>query len=257
MKTFNVKTRYDDNSKKLSKIIIDRLLNQGYKIDEKNPETVFVIGGDGTFLRAVAEDIDNLDKVNFYGIHTGTLGFFTDYMSCEIDEFIDNFINLKPSLKTYQVLEICVDNKDCYYAVNEMRIENAVRTQKIDIVVDGNEFETFRGTGICISTQLGSSAYNRSLGSAILYDGLDLLELSEIAGIHHASYRSLGVPIVLSDKSIIDLSSDNFDNALLCYDAFSINIDGASSVKVKLSDKKVRMLKYKEICYFNKLKSLF
>ena len=37
------------------------------------------IGGDGTLLYAVQKYLDLLDDVNFVGIHTGTLGFFTDY----------------------------------------------------------------------------------------------------------------------------------------------------------------------------------
>ncbi|MDI9519022.1 MAG: NAD(+)/NADH kinase, partial [Bacillota bacterium] len=168
MKRFETVVRFDETSNNINDYIKETLLNNGYFYDEINSEIIIVIGGDGTFLKAVHNNIDRLDEVSFYGIHTGTLGFFTDYKSDEVEEFVYDLINKKPILREYQLLKVKVDNNDVYYALNEMRIENVVRTQVLNVTLNGEEFETFRGTGMCVSTQLGSTAYNRSLKGAVI-----------------------------------------------------------------------------------------
>ena len=257
MKTFKTIVRYDDISKELDRKIKKVLTDNGFEYLDEKPEYVIVIGGDGTFLKAVHENIESLDTTYFYGIHTGTLGFFTDYKSDEVDEFLDDFLNKTENIVKYQLLEVEVDNDKKYYAVNEMRIENSLKTQVLDITVNGLELETFRGTGMCVCTQIGSSAYNRSLDGAVIQEGLPLIQMSEIAGIHHSSYRSLGVPIIMSENSIITFKSNDFNGAILCHDAYHTKLDGNKIVTVRLCDKKINMLRFKEISYFKKLQSLF
>ncbi len=257
MKTFTTVVRYDDVSKDLDIYIKEELLKNGFTVDEVSPSIVIVIGGDGTFLHAVHERIEELDKVKFYGIHTGTLGFFTDYRSDQVDEFINDLINKKPFITDYQLLEATVDDNKKYYAVNEIRIENISRTQVIDVFVNETEFETFRGTGMCVSTQLGSTAYNRSLHGSVIQEGLPLIQLSEIAGIHHKAYRSLGASIVMKENTKIEFKSDNFSGAYLCADAYNYPIDNVNKIDVILCEKRVKMLKFKEISYFKRLQSLF
>ncbi|NLC97073.1 MAG: NAD kinase [Erysipelotrichaceae bacterium] len=257
MKRFLTFVRFDETSKNIEKEIISSLCSNGFIYDDVNPEIVIVVGGDGTFLNAVHKIIDKIGEVIFYGIHTGTLGFFTDYKSDQLDEFLDDLLNKEAKIREYQLLEVTLDNNERYYAVNEMRIENISRTQVMNILVDDNEFETFRGTGMCVSTQLGSTAYNRSLNGAVVQDGLPLIQMSEIAGIHHKEYRSLGVPIIMSENSRITFESDNFDDAYLCVDAFNYKLDDIKKVNVVLGDKKVRLLRFKDVSYFKKLQSLF
>lgn len=254
MKKYNVITRNDDLSKTICQKIKERLTDQ--TLDEKDPNTVFVVGGDGTFLIAVHQYLDKLDQINFIAIHTGTLGFFTDYQAEEIDDCLNDYLNKEPQIDKAQLLDIDI-NKQKYYAVNEMRIENVYKTQMIDVYLDDDFFETFRGTGLCISTQLGSTAYNRSLGGAIITKGLPLLQLSEITGIHHHAYRSLGSSIILNGDCHITLKGYDYDKAVMCYDHKTIDLYDRLSITCYLSDKYVRFARYKEISYLKRLNSLF
>ena len=159
--------------------------------------------------------------------------------------------------KRFQVLQ-AKTSKNVYYAINEIRIENAARTQVLDVYVDKKLFETFRGTGMCVCTQLGSTAYNRSLVGAVIQEGLDLIELAEISGIHHSRYRSLDAPIVLKAESVIDLSSVSFTGALLGSDAEVFELDGETNVEISVcKDRQIRVLRGRDISYFDRLKSLF
>jgi len=254
MKKYNVITRSDDLSNKISQLIKDRLVDQ--ILDENDPDTVFVVGGDGTFLLAVHQYLPKLNQVNFIAIHTGTLGFFTDYQAEEIDDCLNDYLNKEPRIDKARLLGIDI-NDQSYYAVNEMRIENVYKTQLIDVYLDNSFFETFRGTGLCISTQLGSTAYNRSLGGAIISNGLPLLQLSEITGIHHHAYRSLGSPMVLNGDCRITLTGYDYDKAVMCYDHKTIDLDDQLSITCYLSEKYVRFARYKEVAYLKRLNSLF
>ena len=61
---------------KVSKKVCDELKKIISKEETNNPDVIFSIGGDGTFLDAVRMHLDVLDQVYFISIHTGTLGVF-------------------------------------------------------------------------------------------------------------------------------------------------------------------------------------
>ena len=65
---------------------IKESLQNFFIYDEKNPDLVISIGGDGTILEAVHQYLNV--GCCFVGIHTGTLGFYTDYQIDEVDQFI-------------------------------------------------------------------------------------------------------------------------------------------------------------------------
>lgn len=60
------------------------------------------------------------------------------------------------------------------------RIENVIQTLDLEVMIDDEFFENYRGTGMCVCTQAGSTAYNRSLKGAVIDEGLNLLQLHEI-----------------------------------------------------------------------------
>lgn len=256
MKRFSVISRNDDFSKDVEQKILSRMEKEGRICDEQNPEFVFVIGGDGTFLHAVHQYLDQLDIISFIGIHTGTLGFFTDYQANELDQFFSDVIWKSPAVQSYRMLK-CEVNHQTFYSLNEVRVENVHKTQIMDVYLDGSKLERFRGTGLCVCTQLGSTAYNRSLNGAVIQNGLELLELSEITGIHHREFRSLGSPLILDPDTQILFCSSNYDGAVLCWDQYSLDLKGNLEVKISLSDKKVKIARYHPYDYINHLKNLF
>ena len=71
--TFAVVHRPDETSRQLKNELAAKLSEKGWAEDEKQPDLVFAIGGDGTFLYAVHEYLDQLESVKFVGIHSGTL----------------------------------------------------------------------------------------------------------------------------------------------------------------------------------------
>lgn len=248
--------RPDEASKHCSDKIQSMLIKNGYIYDSINPQLVIVIGGDGTFLYAVQQYQSKLENVVFYTIHTGTLGFFADYHDLEWDCFLKQLLNHQLNVQEYPLL--CIDDGlNRYYGVNEVRIENVVRTQVLDVYINGSYFETLHGSGVCVCTQLGSTAYNRSLGGAIIQEGLPAIEMIEIASIHHRKFQSLGTPLILKMDTKIVLKAERLEGAILGADANVFNLQDQKEILIEVADKKVRVLRHTPVSYFEKLKTLF
>ena len=177
---YSVVAKKDAKSHAVEEKIKERLQSSGWIYDKAEPQLVICVGGDGTLLYGVHQYLHRISEVNFLGIHTGTLGFFTDYTEEELEECLHDVLEKEPVIFESGLLKIKLDNNpNPYYALNEMRVENIVKSQIMDIYVDGEFFETCRGSGICLSTQAGSTAYNRSPEEQLVDCGLSLRKASE------------------------------------------------------------------------------
>lgn len=259
MNKFSIVAKKDEISAAAEQRIKEHLLNNNWKYDKKNPDLVICVGGDGTLLYGVHKYLDKLDHINFLAIHTGTLGFFTDYTQNEIDRCIRDILEKEPEIFISHLLEIEIhkDSLKLEYALNEMRIENVTRTQQLDVYVDGEFFETCRGSGICLSTQAGSSAYNRSLHGAVIDSGLSLMQLTEITAIQHSKHRSLGNPYILKEDRKVVFESDDFSGAVLGYDHLHMDLKNVEKICCTTSNKFVRFARYREYSYLKRLKTLY
>lgn len=260
MKRFVISARHDEISSNLEKKLKNRLLNEQWIYDDKNPEIVFTIGGDGTFLHAVHKYLSKLSKINFVGIHTGTLGFYTDYEANEIEEAIEDILYNQSHTDEIRLIKIETKNgmnNKVLYALNEARVENIIKTQTIHVMINDEYLEKFRGNGLCVSAQAGSTAYNRSIFGAVMSIGIEGLQLTEISGIHHKASRSLGSPLIVSSKSKICFKSDSFEKAVLLYDYKHLPIDDITEIQISLSNKKVKIARFRPTSYIRRLQSLF
>ena len=260
MKRFSLVIKEDQESEIIAEKVRTALLDSGFVYDGKDPDLVCVIGGDGTFLSAVHMYLDSLDKTTFTALNTGNLGFFSDYTKDETEQFIKDILNKEPKTEEKKLLEIKLDDgvsQKKYYAVNEMRVENPIRTQVIDIFINREKLETCHGTGVSICTQTGSTAYNRSLKGAVVENGLEIMELAEITAVHHTLFRSLGVPLILSGENVIRLKCRYEDKAVMCYDREHIDLKGDITISCTLSDRKVKIAHYRPTGYISRLFHLF
>lgn len=255
---YAIVSKVDDKSHTVSQRIRERLQSAGWIEDEKTAELIICVGGDGTLLYGVHQFLDRINDLLFLGIHTGTLGFFTDYTEEELDECLNDILHKEPNIYESRLLRMELDDhKNPFYALNEMRIENIVKSQIVDVYIDGEFFETCRGSGICLSTQAGSTAYNRGLGGAVIECGLSVMQLAEITAIQHSKHRSLGSPYILMEDRIVTMKSNTFDTATLCYDHLNESLENTTQIKCRMSDKKVKFARYREYSYLKRLKNLY
>ena len=249
-----------ENTEAILNQVKQLIYNHGHEISDKDYDCVLYIGGDGTFLRAVQDNIDILDKIFFIGIHNGKLGFFYDYTMDDLEEM---FLNLKEPVKfisEHRLLkaELFINSQisETLYAVNEVRIENPFHTLVSDVFVDGYKLETYSGNGLVVCSSLGSTAYNRSLGGSLVCPTLDTLQITEIAPIFNRSYNSIGSSVVLSSDRIIEFIG-NLSNVVVGYDYLTLHVDNLEKIKMQLTDKKVKILHNSNYHYINKLRRCF
>lgn len=260
---YTIVTRQDKKSNNIADYIHSKLENSHMDKDDKNPKLVIVIGGDGTFLVAAHRYIENISNIIMVGIHTGTLGFFADFKIDEVDDLVYSILNEKPEISSKRLIKasvLCRNNEEkIYYSVNEVSIQNVIKTQILKVWINQTYLETFRGTGICVSTQAGSTGYNRSLKGAVVIDSLELMQMAEIAGIHHKLFQSLQAPLILDSSAEIAFASPSFEKARLSYDHESVSINEAKHVVCTLSKtKKINFARYKpNLTYIHRIKSLF
>ena len=120
---FCIELRDDEVSVKIGNKLKEFLLASNMKEDTENPDYVFAIGGDGTVLRTFNKHIDNLDKIKFLSIHTGHLGFYTDYSAQNFEKLFFDMLALEPKIVQYPILRLKVYCEDVkligeYYSLN-------------------------------------------------------------------------------------------------------------------------------------------
>ena len=230
---------------------------QGFmEYDEEHPELVISVGGDGTMLYCVHKYMNQLEEVAFIGIHTGTLGFLTDYQKDEIDLFVQDIKNNEYRIYNRRLLDIKT-NKGHYMALNELRIDNNIRSQVIDVDINDEHLETFRGNGLCVCTASGSTAYNKSLGGSVVCSGAGIMQLSEIAGIHHNAYRSLGSSLILDSTHHIHFHSNDFSGSVMGVDHLVYDLEDVEYIDVKISQTRARFAQLKRVSLFERLRRAF
>lgn len=242
---FQVIVRDDPESIFVSEKLKNEALMLGFTYHEVDPDYVFTIGGDGTFLKAVHLKLKKLKTIKFIGIHTGSLGFFADFnpqdtlsllQAIKAGTFVSNDYALVKA-------EINQDGKKkTRYAVNEVRIENVHHTLVLDVFLNEQKLEVSRGNGVLVATQLGSSGYNKSLGGAIINRNLALLEYTKIAPIVNNVYRPLANPLIVGPRDVLTFNGKN-SFTYFGYDSLTDALqDSAFTIKIMLSNKKVTII---------------
>jgi len=67
----------------------------------------------------------------------------------------------------------------------------------------------------------------------------------------------LGSSLILSSQSVITLESDNFNEAILCYDYLSLPLNKKTRLTVETSEIKAKLMIREDKHYIERLKSLF
>lgn len=238
---------------------ISNLLNElEIDIDNQNPDVIICIGGDGTFLKAIQNNLDRLNDVCFLGINNGKLGYFYDYTVDEIQEALSDLDNGRLVEKSFSLLEgtvVCENETYDIAAVNEIKISSIYKTLECEVFINEEKLENFAGNGLIVSSQLGSTALNKSVGGAIIETGVPCLELTPIAPVTNNLISPLTNSLILREDVDITIKG-KFSDALVSFDNVLIE-DRPLSINVKKSSLKVKILLKKNHSFIGSLKRSF
>ncbi|MCU9533204.1 NAD kinase [Streptococcus sp. CSL10205-OR2] len=217
-----------------------------FYLSKKNPDVVITIGGDGMLLSAFHMYENELDKVRFVGIHTGHLGFYTDYQDFEVDTLLKRLRLDSGSKVTYPVLKVTITLLDerviNALALNEATIKRVEKTMVADVIINHVKLERFRGDGLAVSTPTGSTAYNKSLGGAILHPTIEALQLTEIASLNNRVYRTLGSSIVVPKKDKIEIIPKRRGNYIVSVDNRTFSYKNVAKIEFEIAEQKANFV---------------
>lgn len=228
--------------------------------DDINPDVVFSFGGDGTMLSAIHKYESIIDNVKFIGIKSGHLGFFYSFES--LNEAIEKINNNDIVTNNYNLLEYKLklefdEQKEIKgYALNEIAITNPIHTQVMDLLINNEFFEKFRGTGFIVSPPAGSTAYSKSMGGSIIDPSIKAFQLVEIASINNRLYKSISSPLVFSNNYHLTIIPNDINNLYISVDGREVQHKNLQSIEINLSTKEVKILNIKED-FFTKVKNSF
>ncbi|HFP5953845.1 TPA: NAD kinase [Streptococcus pyogenes] len=239
------------NGKYQSKRVASKLFSvfkddPDFYLSKKNPDIVISIGGDGMLLSAFHMYEKELDKVRFVGIHTGHLGFYTDYRDFEVDKLIDNLRKDKGEQISYPILKVAITLDDGRVvkarALNEATVKRIEKTMVADVIINHVKFESFRGDGISVSTPTGSTAYNKSLGGAVLHPTIEALQLTEISSLNNRVFRTLGSSIIIPKKDKIELVPKRLGIYTISIDNKTYRLKNVTKVEYFIDDEKIHFV---------------
>ena len=239
-----------------------KLSDRHITIDNANPDIVITIGGDGTLLSAFHHYQAQLETIRFLGGHTGHLGFYTDWRADELDDLVISLQSDNGQAVSYPLLDISVTYHDenqarHYLALNEATLKRIGMTMGADVYIGGELFEHFRGDGLCVSTPTGSTAYNKSLGGAVIHPSLDVIQLTEIGSLNNLVYRTISSPMIVPVNDWITIVPNQASDFFMTVDQENIYGKQIEQIMFKVSKRKIRFAKYRHTEFWRRVQAAF
>jgi NAD+ kinase len=222
-------------------------------------DLLFVIGGDGTILRATR---DYKHSVPILSVHQGTVGFLTEMTFKEVSTLLQKFLDGEGHIEERHVLQVqALRGKESFFSgevLNEAVISQGSIARLVDLrcEVNGEDLTTFRSDGLILSSPTGSTAYSLAAGGPIVHPRLSAIVLTPIN-----SHSFTQKPIVLpGDVTVLTeiLSKEREFKAV----QVSLTLDGqqyivlqrGDMVIVKMSNRTVKFLRRKEETFLQTLR---
>lgn len=242
-------------------ILGSSLKSAGLEVTEKDKFDIGIaIGGDGTFLHMVMKSNFRSNAL-FVGINNGTLGFLQEVKPNEIKRFVNDLKKKKYRIEELSYEKVTIysgKKKTTYNALNEVVVRDAfLKTAYLDIKINDETLENFVGDGLMVSTPTGSTSYNLSSGGAIVYNGLNVLEITPLAPINNYIYRTLSNSVIIPDTRDIKIVPVKRTSTVSIFiDGMKYDYEHVDKIDVSLSKDKIKVIRLDDYDYtkiiFNK-----
>jgi NAD+ kinase len=207
-------------------------------------DLVFVLGGDGTLLRAGALVVGS--GAPLLGVNLGRLGFLAEVEREELEAALDRICADGFDVEERMTLagEVLVPGGQVerFVAVNDVIVSKvaAGRLVKLHVAIGGEPFATYAADGLIVATPTGSTAYSFSAHGPIVSPRLRCLLVTPVSP-HSLFDRALVVPPaeevrvrVLPDPDAVSLSVDGRKE---------IQLAAGTEVRVRAGERTLRLAK--------------
>jgi NAD+ kinase len=196
----------------------------------KTTDALVVLGGDGTFLRAVRA-IAEVD-VPILGVNLGKVGFLSKAEAGELDDVLAKIVAGRFAIDERMGLDALIlrDGKPIHagrhFALNDIVTARGslARVCRLDVAIDDTHLATFIADGLVVSSPTGSTGYSFSAGGPILDPVSRNLVVTPIA-----AYLSAIRSVVVSPEQTVRCTVVDAFEAL-------VSVDGREDIVVQVGD---------------------
>ncbi|MEA2110689.1 MAG: NAD(+)/NADH kinase [Campylobacterota bacterium] len=215
-------------------------------------DALVTIGGDGTIISAARRSYAY--HIPILAIHAGKLGFLADLGFDELEEFIQKIIDGDYRINKRSMLEATIktkDNEKRVIAFNDIVLTRPSISKMIhlDVSVSEQDFNTYYGDGLVVSTPTGSTAYNLSAGGPILYPLSEVFVLTPICP-HSLTQR----PLVLPAHFELKVKTSDARGLVIIDGQDTYEFHESDCIHIKLAAAYAHLIHKKEFNYFSVLK---
>ena len=256
-------SNFKDDSRSALKEFTALLKESGHEIlDEYSDEADLLacIGGDGTFLSFVHKC--GFPSTPIIGINTGHLGFFQEASPRNMRQTLDYISKGDYQLQNIRPVQARIVTRRGEFmrtGLNEIVVRGPFsHASHYELSIDKTKIQDFSGDGIIISTPVGSTAYNYSLGGSLVSPELEVLQITPIAPMSTNAYRCFRSSILLPSKETITIAGTGRcegGTVMVSFDGRTHEFGGVLRIEVTSSDKEVHLIRTSSYNHWNKLSS--
>jgi NAD+ kinase len=195
-------------------------------------DLVFVLGGDGTMLRASRMYPGTV----LLGVNLGKVGFMSGMLPEELETGVEKVLGDGLEVQEYKMLDVRVGGEEPSLAANDAVLikKRPAQLISVDVSIGGEELFAFRCDGFIAATPLGSTAYALSAGGPIISGDAGCYVLVPIA-----PHALVSRPLVLGEDQVARLELAEREALLSLDGAEPREIAAGGSVEIGLSQKSV------------------
>lgn len=230
------------------------LVQDGSEVPE-TADCVFVVGGDGTLIRA-ARELRSHD-VPLLGVNMGTLGYLTEVEVQNVEDAINQVMFGDVTVEERMMLSGSLNQEVEGIALNDIVVSrlSGVRMIRFHVYVNGELLNTYQADGMIVSTPTGSTAYNLSAGGPIVEPTASMIVVTPICS--HALNTS---SIVLSseDEIVIEIGQrrdGEIEMAEVSFDGdMHMNAKTGDRIVIQKAEETTRLLKLSNVSFLEILR---
>jgi NAD+ kinase len=229
-------------------------------IQDRAPDLVVSLGGDGTLLRA-SRMVAGLE-VPVLGVNLGRLGFLTAAAEGELESALERLLHREYILDRRFTLKATVRDAQgsagtTHHALNDFVVQQAgmARVTRLTMAVgppgSSEQIGSFTGDGVIVATPTGSTAYSLSAGGPIIVPRMECMVVTPICP-HTLAVRPLVMP---ADERIIIGGVDRNVSLLLTVDGQEgREVEPGGAVVVEKGDLVIPLVRFPGQTFFSTMR---
>jgi NAD+ kinase len=207
-------------------------------------EIAFVLGGDGTFLRAA--ELARPAGVPLLGVNLGHVGFLAETDPNDMVAAVETVVAANYAVEERLTLDVEVSIGERViaqnWALNEVSVEKSNRERMLElaVAVDDVPLLRFGCDGILCATPTGSTAYAFSAGGPIVWPNVEALLV--VPNAAHALFQR---PLVVAPRSTVSVELLRRETGVLsCDGRRSSELPSGSVVRVQRAETAMKIVRF-------------